>query len=56
MEPYLIDDTSSSVDEYGSIENPFAAQEHPFLGKRRTDSAEKYFNWAGKTNRKLFEK
>lgn len=27
---------------------------HPWFGKRRTDSAEKYFDWAGKTNRKLF--
>jgi hypothetical protein len=43
-------------DELESIENVNEEQIHPFFGKRRLNSAEKYFNWASKTNRKLFER
>jgi hypothetical protein len=56
MEPYPIDDTASLADDYGSFENPYPQQIHPLFGKRRVDSAEKYFDWASKTNRKLFKK
>jgi hypothetical protein len=56
MEPYLIDDTSSSIDEHDSEEERLPRQIQPFLNKRRLDSAEKYFDWASKTNRKLITK
>jgi hypothetical protein len=49
----LIDDTSSSIDEYGSTEDTYPAQTHLSLIKRHLDSAEKYFDWASKTNRKF---
>jgi hypothetical protein len=43
-------------DESESIENVNEEQIHPSFGKRRLNSAEKYFNWASKSNRKLFER
>ncbi|CAF3423396.1 unnamed protein product [Rotaria socialis] len=46
-----IDDKSSSVDEYGSIHKPFSVSNHPPLNVHRSESAEKYFGWANKTNR-----
>lgn len=46
MEPYLID-------EYGSVENPLPTTIHVLLKKRYSESAEKYFDWASKTNRKF---
>jgi len=44
------------ADEFESIENLNEEQSHPSFGKRRLNSAEKYFNWASKSNRKLFER
>ena len=52
MEPYGLDDPSSLIDELGAMEKSYPAQIHPLFGKRRVDSAEKYFDWASKTNRK----
>jgi len=49
MEPYLID-------EYGSVENPLPTKIHVLLKKRYSESAEKYFDWASKTNRKFVNK
>lgn len=44
-------------DELEPTENLYPQQQmHPVLGKRRLDSAERYFHWAGKTHRKLFER
>lgn len=56
MSPYLNDDISSSVDEYGPLEDSYPVKIPSFLNKRRTDSAEKYFDWASKTNRKFINK
>jgi hypothetical protein len=45
----MFDDISSLIDESDSIEStPPTIQ-----NERRSDSAEKYFDWASKTNRKL---
>ncbi len=43
----------SLTEENESIESPFSKQIYPILNQRRSDSAEKYFDWASKTNRKL---
>ncbi len=47
----MFDDTSSSVDEPESIENAFPN----IRNDRHSDSAEKYFDWASKTNRKFIK-
>jgi hypothetical protein len=49
MEPYLIN-------EYESKENPLPTKIHILSKKRYSDSAEKYFDWASKTNRKFINK
>ncbi len=53
MESYMFDDASSSIDEQESIENKHPTENYPIRNPRRLDSAEKYFDWASKTNRKL---
>ncbi len=52
---YSIDKTPSSIDEHESNEDLFPAQIPSLSNKRYLDSAEKYFDWASKTNRKLFK-
>ncbi|UJR30359.1 hypothetical protein I4U23_017894 [Adineta vaga] len=44
---------SEMNDEFDTLEESYAEQIHPWLGKRIIDSAEKYFDWAGKTNRPM---
>jgi len=53
----LIDDTPSSIDEYESVEDSYPPEEtHLSLNTRNLDSAEKYFDWASKTNRKFINR
>ncbi|CAF1367919.1 unnamed protein product [Adineta steineri] len=49
----LVGTESEMNAENHSTENIVPHQGHPWFGKRRLDSAEKYFDWAGKTNRPM---
>ncbi|CAF0911022.1 unnamed protein product [Rotaria sp. Silwood1] len=51
MNPYSIDDALSRIDEYGSIKKIHPERVNPIFNARRSESAEKYFGWASKTNR-----
>ncbi len=53
MEPYLIDAASYSTDDDESVQKTVPEQLNPISNTRRSDSAEKYFDWASKTNRKF---
>jgi hypothetical protein len=52
MEPQSIKDTPVLVDENPSMDNPIDIQTSAFLNNRRSESAEKYFDWVRKTQRK----
>lgn len=47
IESDLLDDVPSGNEHYLT-----GKRSHPKLHERRSDSAEKYFHWASKTNRK----
>jgi hypothetical protein len=51
MEPYLTDDDDTPVPSDQSMDSSYIPQIHPLLNHRRSDSAEKYFHWASKTQR-----
>ncbi|CAF0891122.1 unnamed protein product [Adineta ricciae] len=44
---------SQMVGDSETAEDFYPPQLHPWFGKRIIDSAEKYFDWAGKTNRPM---
>jgi len=52
MEPYLITDSSSPIEE-DIIPNKDSDFDSNSLERRASESAEKYFDWASKTNRKF---
>ena len=52
--PLSLDDISSSLEQYEALmSNEHPRRINPLFGHRRSDSAEKYFDWASKTQRKL---
>ena len=52
IESDLLDDVPSGNEHYQAGERSLSKLIHPNFHKRRSDSAEKYFHWASKTNRK----
>ena len=51
--PLLLDDASSSLEQYDAlIDDEYPKRVNPLFSHRRSDSAEKYFDWASKTQRK----
>lgn len=52
MEPNIIKSNPSFIEQYPPMARPINLEILPYLSNRRSESAEKYFNWAGKTHRK----
>ena len=48
----MLDHSPSLIDEYALVQSTPPVEVDPILNERRADSAEKYFDWAGKTHRK----
>jgi hypothetical protein len=52
MEPHIDKQSPSFTDEYSSMDKPTDLKIPSFLNNRRSESAEKYFDWIKKTQRK----
>lgn len=52
MEPHLIKSNPSFIGQHPSMDRTFGFDNSLNLLNRRSESAERYFGWAGKGNRK----
>lgn len=54
MKPISIDN-KPPLNDYVPVHQSILLGSYPIFKPRRSDSAEKYFGWASKTNRELFQ-